>query len=85
MVDKTTKGGLIRSPICVRELADEKIGKDQLVASREVRFYESSGSESDLSGVECSPSIDEKALLRRIDLRVLPMLFIVYTAAFLDR
>ena len=29
--------------------------------------------------------INEKALTRKIDLRVLPMLFIIYVAAFLDR
>jgi hypothetical protein len=31
------------------------------------------------------PGIDEKRLLRRIDLRVMPMLFLIYLAAFLDR
>lgn len=29
--------------------------------------------------------INEKALTRKIDLRVLPTLFIIYVAAFLDR
>jgi hypothetical protein len=29
--------------------------------------------------------IDEGRLLRRIDLRVMPMLFLIYIAAFLDR
>jgi hypothetical protein len=28
---------------------------------------------------------NEKALVRRIDLRLIPMLFIIYVAAFLDR
>ena len=32
-----------------------------------------------------SLSIDEKALLRKIDFRVIPILFIIYVAAFLDR
>lgn len=32
-----------------------------------------------------SASVDERKLLRRIDFKVLPMLFIVYMAAFLDR
>ena len=31
------------------------------------------------------PSVDLKTLLRRIDLKVLPMLFVIYVAAFLDR
>ena len=31
------------------------------------------------------PSIDEKALLRKIDFRVIPILFIIYVASFLDR
>ncbi len=31
------------------------------------------------------PLVNEKALLRRIDFKVLPMLFLVYVAAFLDR
>jgi hypothetical protein len=30
-------------------------------------------------------TIDEKALVRKIDRRLLPMLFIIYVAAFLDR
>lgn len=29
--------------------------------------------------------VDEKKLVRRIDLRVMPMLFLIYVAAFLDR
>jgi hypothetical protein len=32
-----------------------------------------------------SAQIDEKKLLRKIDLRVLPMLVLIYIAAFLDR
>ena len=35
--------------------------------------------------VPCPPSVSEKALLRKIDLRVIPVLFILYLAAFLDR
>ena len=33
----------------------------------------------------CPPSINEKALVRKIDFKILPMLFLVYVAAFLDR
>lgn len=29
--------------------------------------------------------IDERVLLRKIDRRVMPMLFLIYVAAFLDR
>ena len=29
--------------------------------------------------------IDEKKLIRKIDLKVLPILFLIYIAAFLDR
>jgi len=32
-----------------------------------------------------SAQIDEAKLVRKIDLRVLPMLFVIYVAAFLDR
>ena len=35
--------------------------------------------------VQCPPTVNEKALMRRVDLRVIPVLFIVYLAAFLDR
>lgn len=35
--------------------------------------------------LERPPGINEKALLRKIDLRVVPILFLVYLAAFLDR
>ena len=31
------------------------------------------------------PTVDHKALLRKIDFKVLPMLFLIYVAAFLDR
>ena len=31
------------------------------------------------------PAVDHKALLRKIDFKVLPMLFLIYVAAFLDR
>ena len=34
---------------------------------------------------ESPPPVDEQALLRRIDTRVIPILFLVYLAAFLDR
>ena len=33
----------------------------------------------------CPSTINEKSLMRRVDLRVLPVLFIIYFAAFLDR
>ncbi|ORY03758.1 putative allantoate permease [Clohesyomyces aquaticus] len=39
----------------------------------------------DSSGSGSWSGIDEKALVRRIDLRLLPILFIVYVTAFLDR
>lgn len=35
--------------------------------------------------IEYPPTIDEKALLRKIDIRVIPILFLLYLAAFLDR
>lgn len=35
--------------------------------------------------VEAAPTIDEKTLLRKIDIRVIPILFLLYLAAFLDR
>lgn len=35
--------------------------------------------------IQPPPTIDEKALLRKIDTRVIPMLFVLYLAAFLDR
>ena len=38
-----------------------------------------------LTNMQSQSSIDEKALMRKIDLRVLPILFVVYLAAFLDR
>ncbi|KAM3070467.1 High-affinity nicotinic acid transporter [Clarireedia jacksonii] len=32
-----------------------------------------------------STRIDEQALIRKIDLRLLPILFVIYVVAFLDR
>ena len=42
-------------------------------------------SPSSYEAVECPPSINEKALVRKIDFRVIPILFVLYVAAFLDR
>jgi hypothetical protein len=44
-----------------------------------------SGSPSSSPEAELASTVDEKKLLRKIDLRVLPMLFMVYVVAFLDR
>ena len=35
--------------------------------------------------VQCSASVSEEALLRKVDLHVIPILSIIYLAAFLDR
>lgn len=35
--------------------------------------------------VNCPPSVNEKALVRKMDFKILPMLFIIYVSAFLDR
>ncbi|KAL8825954.1 MAG: hypothetical protein Q9191_004096 [Dirinaria sp. TL-2023a] len=50
----------------------------------EVHSSMASHPNSDAS-IECPQSIDEKALVRKIDFRVLPVLFVLYVAAFLDR
>jgi hypothetical protein len=45
--------------------------------------YESTASEA--AAVQAPSTINEKALVRKIDLRLLPVLFVIYLAAFLDR
>lgn len=45
----------------------------------------STDSEELSMSLQCPPSVDEKALMRKIDNRVIPVLFIIYVAAFLDR
>ena len=35
--------------------------------------------------VKCPPSVNEKFLIRKMDFRILPMLFVIYVSAFLDR
>lgn len=47
--------------------------------------HESADRETMTMAAQSFPSIDEKALLRKIDFRVIPILFIIYVAAFLDR
>ncbi|MCJ1268728.1 hypothetical protein MMC22_008616 [Lobaria immixta] len=47
--------------------------------------HESAARETMPTAAQSFPSIDEKALLRKIDFRVIPILFIIYVAAFLDR
>jgi hypothetical protein len=37
------------------------------------------------TSIPCPLSTTEKALVRKIDWRLIPMLFIIYIAAFLDR
>ena len=41
--------------------------------------------ENEPAVLDSPTTIDEKALLRKIDIRVIPMLFVLYLAAFLDR
>ena len=38
-----------------------------------------------LTAKEMYPDIDESALMRRVDMRVIPMLCVVYLFAYLDR
>jgi len=42
-------------------------------------------SDGKLTAREMHPDIDEAALMRKIDMRVIPMLCMVYLFAFLDR
>jgi hypothetical protein len=37
------------------------------------------------ASIPCPVSITEKKLVRKIDWRLIPMLFVIYIAAFLDR
>lgn len=45
----------------------------------------STSSDPSSMAIECPPSINERALIRKIDFRVIPVLFLLYVAAFLDR
>lgn len=45
----------------------------------------STSSDPNSMSIECPPSINERALIRRIDFKVIPILFVLYVAAFLDR
>jgi hypothetical protein len=45
--------------------------------------HESTASEA--AAIQAPSTINEKALVRKIDLRLLPVLFVIYLAAFLDR
>lgn len=38
-----------------------------------------------IAPAQCPLPIDERALIRKMDLKILPMLFLCYVAAFLDR
>ncbi len=40
---------------------------------------------SENAAIQTPSTINEKALIRKIDLRLLPVLFVIYLAAFLDR
>jgi len=51
--------------------------------SAEVRFTQLG--DGKLTAKEMYPDIDESALMRRIDMRVVPMLCVVYLFAYLDR
>ena len=52
----------------------------------QVQVSENLSDMQDSMDIPSPPSgINEKALTRKIDLRVLPMLFVIYVAAFLDR
>jgi hypothetical protein len=51
----------------------------------EQKYKSESPGVSSLLDEDGSAHIDEAKLLRKIDLRVLPMLVLIYIAAFLDR
>lgn len=57
----------------------------QITAYDDVDSNELTHSEAPQAPAQCPPSINERALVRRIDFRVLPVLFVIYLAAFLDR
>jgi hypothetical protein len=58
-------------------------------STAEEKPYVTTGAEptaSEVSSVSTTEvDIDESRLVRRIDFRVMPMLFLIYIAAFLDR
>lgn len=37
------------------------------------------------AAIQCPPSVNEKKLMRKIDLRVIPTLMLILVASFLDR
>ncbi len=54
--------------------------------TEQVQVSDNTSDPQDSMDMPSAPSgINEKALTRKIDLRVLPTLFIIYVAAFLDR
>ncbi|KAF4620182.1 hypothetical protein G7Y89_g14639 [Cudoniella acicularis] len=70
---KCGKTGFAESPFHMRHMLTT-LDPEVTVKSLEVSIG---------SSPPCPASIDEKALVRRIDLRLIPMLFIIYIAAFL--
>ena len=44
-----------------------------------------SSAENAVATIQCPPGINEKALLRKIDIRVIPILFLIYLASFFYR
>ena len=54
-------------------------------ASKSANALESNAVEKTPSPAPSPTPVDEKALIRKMDLKILPMLFLVYVAAFLDR
>ena len=55
------------------------------VATHASDSHESTSNGSASNSVQCPSSIEEKALIKKIDVRVIPILFLIYLAAFLDR
>ena len=69
-------------------MVDHSDSSIEAANSSEEKHVLSAALDSD-STVMANPSaqeaIDDKRLLRKIDARVMPMLFVIYVAAFLDR
>lgn len=64
---------------------EKAVHEPEQINSTEAHSPIDSDDPSSFTSVKCPPSVNEKALIRKIDFRVVPILFLLYVAAFLDR
>jgi len=71
--------GIVNEPIATLDVQDEKLAAQKVDAALQFLRHEEGAEEGEIVGV------DEKKLLRKIDLMVMPLMFGAYLSQYFDK